>query len=203
MSVIKKVRYLPNELEFIRQYVKNMDVLDIGAVAHYSEMSKRSDWLHGNIKKISNYVVGVDIAQKEVDYLREKGYNIIYGNAETVDLDRTFDVVMVGDTLAQLSNQGIFLDNMYKHLENDGKLIITTPSMLCWWVLKNMFLRQSGFIDAEHLISLHDVNTLSHILSRHNFEIEEIYYYDSNKHFFCKYIPILSDTIIIIAKKRT
>ncbi|MBA7499027.1 hypothetical protein ES704_01766 [subsurface metagenome] len=79
---------------------------------------------------------------------------------------------MVGDTIAQISNQGLFLDNMYRHLKGGGIMIITTLNLLYWWTLRDMFFEREGYIDASHTINYHDVNSLTHLLSRHKFNVK-------------------------------
>jgi|GEM_PF-2452828 len=201
MGVVKNVKFYPDQWKIIEQYVKDKDVLDIGAVAHSTEMAEKSGWLHGRIAKVAKYVIGVDIEKEEVDILRKKGWNMICGNAETVDLGRTYDIVMVGDTIAQISNPGLFLDNMHRHLKGGGVMIITTLNLLCWWTLRDMFFERKGYIDVSHTINYYEVNSLTHLLSRHKFNVKEIYYTDSGNHLFCKYFPKLSDSFVVTAKK--
>jgi len=198
---MKKIEYVSNYWDIVRKYVKNKDVLDVGCVAHSIEFSEKDDWLHGLLCENAKSVIGVDILEDEVRMLKEKGYNVICGNAETVKIDRTFDVVVLGDVLEQVSNQGLLLDNMYNYLRKNGHLIITTPNVFGWWNLKDMLFKRDFRLAIEHVCLLHDINSLTHILKRHNFEIESAYYTDSARNILCKYFPVFSDTLVVIAKK--
>ena len=64
MGVVKNVKFYPDQWKIIEQYVKDKDVLDIGAVAHSAEMAEKSGWLHGRIAKVAKYVIGVRESDK-------------------------------------------------------------------------------------------------------------------------------------------
>ena len=78
----------------------------------------------------------IDIRSNNVERLRALGLNAICGDAEKVDLGRKFDVIM-GMPLEHVSNQGIFLENMKRHLENEGVMVVSVPNMSCLKNLKN------------------------------------------------------------------
>jgi len=185
--------------EIIGKYVKNKNVLDIGCVGQL-ELSDDPSWLHGFICRHAKSVLGIDLSEKGVAALKDKGYNVMHGNAETFTLTKKFDVVVFGGTLQEISNQGLALDNIYNHLAG-GILILTNPNAACWWKIKDMIFNiQHRLDDIAH--SLHDIGTLIHILDRHNFQIEHVYYYHSTRSLLCRFFPILSDSIMIIAKKK-
>lgn len=182
-------------------YVEGKDVLDIGCVAHSISQCSNPNWLHGIICKHAESVLGVDILEKEIDILRERGFNVICGNAETINLDKKFDVIVAGDVIGQLSNMGLFLDNLHRHLNDGGRLIIYTGNAKCWWILKQLFFGDGSWF-ANHTVALYNVHTLFNILERHSFEVEEAFYCDSKRSMMCKCFPSISDTIFIVVKKK-
>jgi len=91
---------------------------------------------------------------------------------ETFSFEKQFDVIIAGDILEHVDNQGLFLDNVHKHLKSDGVFILTTPNAK--WL--TVMLKTSPY----HTL-WHDYDTLSLILSRHGFEIEWFRYYCGNK----------------------
>jgi 2-polyprenyl-3-methyl-5-hydroxy-6-metoxy-1,4-benzoquinol methylase len=103
-----------NVYEKIKPHIKDRSVLDCGCVGN-------SPGWHKFMKSNASEYVGVDI-QNEIGIP-----DVVIGNVETIKLDRKFDVVLAGDMLALLDNQGFFLDNMKAHL-NPGGLIIVTHS---------------------------------------------------------------------------
>jgi len=94
----------------IRELVRGRNVLDVGSMADGS----RPPVLYRNLKAWARSVVGIDL-------LPSKEQTIIHGNMETCDLGRKFDVVVVGDVIEHVDNPGIMLDNISRHLHDDGR----------------------------------------------------------------------------------
>jgi len=82
--------------EKIGPYIKDKEVLDIGCVDHKLEKSESPLWVHAFLKSHSKNVVGIDILEKEVKNLKERSYNVVYGDAENFNLDKKFDIVFAG-----------------------------------------------------------------------------------------------------------
>jgi len=130
--------------------------------------------------------IGLDIRNNIVEKLQALGFNAICADAEKVDLERKFDVIMAMP-LEHVSNQGIFLENMKKHLENDGIMIVSVPQMSCLkymlWQLLGKFKKCETCvscgrclqIDPDHVL-WHSEETLIAILERHGWKAKEIYY---------------------------
>jgi len=84
-------------------------------------------------------VVGLDISKKEANKLKNKGYSILLGNAETKKINKKFDVIVAAEIIEHLSNPGLFLNNMKGHLKKNGCLVITTPNCFAIrYVIRNM-----------------------------------------------------------------
>ena len=47
-----------------------------------------------------------------------------------IRLGRKFDVIVTGEILEHLPNQGLFLENAERHLKKKGVQILTTPNAL-------------------------------------------------------------------------
>ena len=82
-------------------------ILDIGSVATQLESLKRNIennlWLHAELAKRFNKVVGIDILKKEIQELRRMGYDVRYGNAEDFELNEKFDTIVAGELIEHLS----------------------------------------------------------------------------------------------------
>ena len=141
--------------EIIKSYVRGKDVLDVGSVGqtvHYS--------LWEDIKSVAGSLTGIDIMPSDAE-------DVIQGNMETYLFDRKFDVIVMGDVIEHVDNQGLLLDNARKHLVDDGLLIITTPNAK--W--------PTVFVPNNPTHTLwHDRSTLGVILGRHGFEIMRFRY---------------------------
>jgi len=111
---------------------------------------------------------------------------------ETYSFNREFDVIVAGDVIEHVENQGLFLSNIKKHLKKDGKLIITTPNAK--WT--TVFLKPNP----THTL-WHDIYTLRRILSLTGFSIDYYRYYFGNKkqYNFLQKILTLRQSIIVIA----
>jgi 2-polyprenyl-3-methyl-5-hydroxy-6-metoxy-1,4-benzoquinol methylase len=162
----------------IAPLISGKRVLDIGSLGQSAEYC-----LWRFLAKYSASLTGVDlpdaeqtareVLQIEVNGLRHKyDPRIIYGNMENLDLGETFDVAVAGDVIEHVSNQGLFLDNIRRHLKPAGQLILTTPNAK--W--PTVFLRPN----ATHVL-WHDAFTLRQLLGRHGFTLETLRYYQGNK----------------------
>ena len=146
--------------EIIKGYVKGKDVLDVGTVG---QTSKYNLW--SEIKPIAEKLTGIDIEPSD-------NKNIIQGNMETYSFGKKFDVVVLGDIIEHVNNQGLLLENVYKHLKDDGVLIITTPNAKWPTVFRAA--------NSTHTL-WHDKSTLEVVLKRYSFRIKEFKYYCGNK----------------------
>ena len=146
--------------KIISELIKDKDVLDIGCVGQTNEY-KLWDIINGQVKSLT----GIDTEGSD-------DKNIIQGNMETYSFDRKFDVIIAGDVLEHVDNQGLFLDNVKKHLKENGVFILTTPNAK--W--PTVFVPNNP----THT-SWHDRGTLKAILQRHNFVIINFRYYYGNK----------------------
>lgn len=118
-------------LSFIREHVKGKKVLDVGCVDHEARRADAEDgdqWLHRIICSEASETIGLDFAENEVAKLNEQGFKIVCGDAETASLDDTFDCVIAGELIEHLSNPGLFISNMYRHLNPGGTIVLTTPN---------------------------------------------------------------------------
>ena len=186
--------------QIILNYIKDKDVLDIGSVGQSDEYC-----LWRMMTDQCRSIIGVDLPSAadtarnllnvQIEGITHGGDDrIIYGNMELIDLGKTFDIAIAGDVIEHVSNQGLLLENIYKHLRNNGKIILTTPNAK--W--PTVFLKPN----ATHVF-WHDKYTLSTILERHNFRVSSIEYYYGNKpHYSWWKIPLVArQSIIAIAEK--
>lgn len=162
--------------KLILNLIKGKDVLDIGSIGQSGDYSL---W---ELYKTSGYksLTGIDLPDAEEtvsEYFKDNPLNsndtrIIRGNMETCLFDNTFDVIIAGDVIEHVNNQGLFLSNIYKHLRPNGKLIITTPNA--------KWLTAITKPNPTHTL-WHDKYTLERILDLNGFKIDFFRYYFGNK----------------------
>lgn len=172
-SLKEKASFVPDRESIILPICELKRVLQIGCGP------PSPPWVFdeiARIAKVSKKYVGVDIRSNIVEKLRVLGYNVICDDAEKMDLGRKFDVIM-GLPLEHVSNQGIFLENMKRHLENEGVMVVSVPNMSCLkymlWQLLGKFKELQ--IDPEHIL-WHSEETLRVIVGRHGWKMKKIYY---------------------------
>ena len=174
-----KGKLVEDRFDVIRRYVEHKEVLDCGCVGGGPGAE---DWLHGRLVEVSKRVVGVDIQKEGVERLRKLGYEVVWGDVTTMNLGEKFDVIVAGELIEHLPNQGLFLENMKRHLKRRGVLVLTTPNawafpfpyqwteLITWnaWRDKAGSGKWSPF---SHVV-LHSPDTLSALAEMHGFEIE-------------------------------
>ena len=149
-------------------------ILDLGCVQHSVKNASNDDWVHGKLYDIGDKVIGLDYQKEAVEQLRDRGYNVISGDAENLDLDERFDVIIAGELIEHLSNVGRFLDGVREHLRPDGELILTTPNPWAFHRFKQA-LFGSVYCNEEHTCWF-DERTLRQVTDRHGFEITQLDY---------------------------
>jgi 2-polyprenyl-3-methyl-5-hydroxy-6-metoxy-1,4-benzoquinol methylase len=154
----------------VRPYLEHRTVLDIGAGTGIS----RPDWMHAMVASVASEAVGLELDKALAKKAADKGFNVVAGDAQTMDLGRTFEVVWAGELIEHLSCAGAFLDAARRHLEPGGLLVLTTPNA---FAVSNFVYRVGGRarVNAEHTC-WYDETTLSQLLRRHGFEIVEVAY---------------------------
>lgn len=167
--------------EFVRPLVEGRRVLDVGPAELVGTVNrhKMDRWLHGRIAGVASQVVGLEREPEQVEALCELGYDIRLGDAEAFALDERFDVVFAGELIEHLTNPGRFLECARDHLEEGGRLVLTTPNRFS--ILAFYRLLRTGEVPryekelAPH-VAYFDSDALSSLLGRHGYSEIEIGY---------------------------
>jgi 2-polyprenyl-3-methyl-5-hydroxy-6-metoxy-1,4-benzoquinol methylase len=156
--------------ERVRRYLEARTVLDVGAGSGID----RPDWMHAAVASVATLAVGIELDERLAARARERGYDVVTADAQTLDLGRTFDVVWAGELIEHLSCAGGFLDAMRRHLSPGGRLVVTTPNA---FAISNFVYRIGGRprVNRGHTC-WYDETTLSQLLRRHGFEVLEVAY---------------------------
>ena len=184
--------------DLLKPFIENKNVLDIGSVGQSDE------YLFWDfLEKNCNTLTGIDLpAAKQTaknlfslndsDLSHSKDTRIVFGNMETHSFNQKFDVIFAGDVIEHVSNQGLFLENIKKHLDLNGKLILTTPNAK--W--PTVFLKPNP----THVL-WHDKFTLEILFRRVGFDITEIKYYFGNKpnYSLLKKLLVWKQSLFIVA----
>jgi len=182
------------------------DVLDCGCIGDVAEsVEEAKQATHEQIARRAKYCLGIDIWKEEVEKRKAMGYNIVYGNVETMALGRQFDVVVAADLIEHLANPGLFLERCREHLRDGGLLCIVTPNAHSLNTSAKALLGVRAAINPKHT-SWYDPTTLKQLLARHGFRAREEYWQDYGAKEFAKLAvrlrPNLAAHYIVIAEGR-
>ena len=213
-----KIKIVKNRFSAIEPHISGKTVLDIGCVDARPDGKKKykSTGLHRFLNEHASQLIGVDTDQDGVRQMKQDGYNVIEANAEDMNLGRQFDCIVAGEIIEHLSNQGLFLENMKRHLVRNGALIITAPNAFgilnFWRILRKNKIK----VHAEHTC-WYDPITIEQLLRRYSFEIEQIFFTNKSKWYLTKNFyklkyqipkllsnirPYFSGVVIVIARQR-
>lgn len=183
-------KYIDEREKIIMPFLKEKMVLDLGV----GNISDR--FLHKIVKSHSKKCVGVELNEELAQNLRQNGFDIITGNAETIKLNQTFDVVLAGDLIEHLNNPGIFLENVKTHLKPEGIFIFNTPNIYSInFLLRGLFFGGNVPHYYEHTIGFTE-QLISELLSRYNLKIiKTVYFCHKEKKMSSYFIRLLSAII--------
>jgi 2-polyprenyl-3-methyl-5-hydroxy-6-metoxy-1,4-benzoquinol methylase len=195
--------------EFLSQYVKGKTVLDVGCVAHSAYVEREDLWLHKHLASSAKSILGLDILESDAAELRQRGYEVTCGDAMTVSLNRTFDVVVAGEIVEHIDDPAAFVSNMARHLNEQGRLVMTTPHVFFFLhFLESIFSSAEQRWNPQH-VAWYCPFTLGNLLHRNNLEVESCYYFTRSRklrrllkftHLPC--YGIVASSILVIARKR-
>ncbi len=194
--------------DFLSGFVRGKDVLDVDCLDHNAALEATDTWLHKHILRSANSVVGLDLLESGVAELRNRGYDIRSGDACTASLEQTFDVVVAGEIIEHIDDPAAFVSNMARHLNDRGRLIITTPHAFFFLhFLESIFSSGERRWNPEH-VSWYCPFTLGNLLRRNNLEVESCYYFTRSQklrrllnllHIPC--YGFLASSILVVARK--
>lgn len=139
-----------HRIAYFAKYARGKSVLDLGCVMHNPEQYKSRYWVHKALKEIASDLIGLDLYADGVAYLRERGFNVIVGDATAFDLGRQFDVIVAGDVMEHLDDFAGFLESCKKHMHAGSHLLITSPNPWFWKNIVKSVLFQEVPNNPEH-----------------------------------------------------
>lgn len=191
--------------EEIIKRIEGEKILHVGCVGEYLwlEQTRHKIWLHEELCKNHNDVIGMDTDKAGIQKMQANGYRAICDNMETFSFSEQFDCIVAAQMIHHVSNHGIALTNLSRHLKKNGKIIVTIPNQ--WWyqrLLLRLFDKNDSynFNAGGHVCSLTPTHFHALIERIPNLEIREEIWIphkdnpSSIKGFFWHYlfVPILN-----------
>lgn len=185
-----KMKLEPNKdmtrIECLLNIIKNKNVIHVGCCDHLEVIKKKVEnntWLHKLMNEQCKNVIGIDINEQAIDYIKKEGYadNVILNNIITdkpIKLDKTYDYMVLGEIIEHVDNPVAFLEQVReKYVNKVDKLIVTAPNLLKYCA--------KGKIKSEDINSDHryyfSPYTLAKILTCAGFEPVEVLFSDNYK----------------------
>lgn len=195
--------------DFLSQFVQSKTVLDVGCVDHSASVEREDYWLHKHLARSAQSILGLDILESDAAELRRRGYEVVCGDAVTVSLSQTFDVVVAGEIIEHIDNPAAFVSNMARHLNDQGRLVITTPHAFFFLhFLESIFSSAERRWNPQH-VAWYCPFTLENLLRGSNLEVESCYYFTRSSklrrlmelvHVPC--YGVFASSILVISRKR-
>lgn len=138
---------------YVVEAVKGKTVLHVGCTDSpiTEKKHKAGILLHELIEKSASEVVGIDLCELGVQYMKDAGFkNIRVMNAEKMEFDRCFDVIVAGDLVEHVSNPGLFLQQIPKLLATNGRLILSVPHAFSRNWAYSMWYRNKELVHKDH-----------------------------------------------------
>jgi SAM-dependent methyltransferase len=116
-------------LEFLLDFVRDQEVLDIGAGEHDVSFYSEEGWEHGRIKRVAKRAVAVEINPELCKHYNAKGFDFRCADATSdIDLGERFDRVFCGDVIEHVNDPVALLAFAKRHLKPGGRMLFTTPN---------------------------------------------------------------------------
>jgi 2-polyprenyl-3-methyl-5-hydroxy-6-metoxy-1,4-benzoquinol methylase len=164
----KKWYFASNRNAYLRELATGRNVLHVGCGDWPCTLSRvrNGTLLHAELKSIASSVVGIDLEPKAIELLVSLGYSeCIVADAETLDLGSTFECIIAGDVLEHVSNAGLVIQRLERHLASNGFLAIAVPSALSASGLRT-FLSGAENVHKDHT-AYYSPKTLAELCRRY------------------------------------
>ena len=156
----------------ILDMARGRNVLNVGAAgnASYYRDHGTDDWLHARLMQVAETLVGLDRDSHEVQVAVTLGFDLHEGNCETVNLDSTFDLIILADVLEHVDGPAAALTNMIRHLSPGGKIVLTTPNATFFGNTINALLRRGPHVYWDH-VNLYVPENIQALCDRHGWSL--------------------------------
>lgn len=140
-----------SRIDVIREKCTGKRVLDLGCVCHDLDNVTSERWLHRAIKDVALSVLGVDYLDGAVREMQLRGYDAILADInKPIDINRRFDVIVVGNLIEHLSSFDGLFENLRNLLDPGGIVLISTANPFFFDQYFYSALKNDIIINPEH-----------------------------------------------------
>lgn len=137
-----------------------------------------ADWAHQALVDAGFDVLGCDINDDGLAWMREYGYDVVHMDAEHLEGAQRFDSIVAGELIEHVDNPGLFLAGCARMLEPGGRLVLSTPNPFSVFYSLIFFKGGKGRPFHPEHTGWFCGQTLSRRLERAGFRVEEVRHVD-------------------------
>ena len=118
---------------YLEECVRGKSILHVGCADWPITKQRLKDGtlLHLRLQRAAKELIGVDLSEEGIAVLRTHGVtDVEVMDVETIDLAKTFDLIIAGDVLEHVNSPGSFLQSASSLLSRGGEIIVGVPSAL-------------------------------------------------------------------------
>ena len=161
-----------DRVSYLKQLAAGLEVLDVGCTGKKADgrIPDVVTTLHQALKPVCKSLVGVDNDASGIKTMEREGLKVICCDITLMNLQRTFDLIIAGEIIEHLSNPGLALKNLGKHLNQTGRLVVTTCNPF-YYRQQSKILRKGHIqVHPEHT-AWYDPFTIGVLLYNSGFEV--------------------------------
>lgn len=145
-------------IDLVAKLVEGKKVVHFGCVDHLPLVESRikaGAWLHGILAQRCTDVVGVDINEEGIRFMRDKGFEVYNSNVVTENppeaiVGKKWDYIVAGEVLEHIDDPVMFLKSIRaKYGSCTERIIITVPNALSYTNFR-FGLRDIEMINTDH-----------------------------------------------------
>ena len=161
-----------DRVSYLKQLASDLEVLDVGCTGKKADggIPDVATTLHQALKPVCKSIVGVDRDEDGVKLMERAGCKVICEDITTMDLQQTFDLIIAGEIIEHLSNPGLALNNLGKHLNKTGRLVLTTCNPFYYRQQSKILRKGEIQIHPEHT-AWYDPLTMGVLLHNSGFKV--------------------------------
>src|ERR1700687_4178518 len=165
----------------IIQEVRGPYILHVGCVGHKVPQTPAEESHSMHFQLCNQFgqvqVLGLDIDIAGLQEMKQKGFNVVEGNAQNLDFGASFDTILAGELIEHLQNPGQFLEGCERALKPGGRVVISTPNVFSVMLALMYFKNYDRAFNREHVVWFCP-QTLHEMAKRCGFIVDGLYFVD-------------------------
>lgn len=179
----KEIEIVDSRVRFIPQYCENKTVLSIGCVdmidaSPLDELISNGNHQLYNLREKCKEVTGIDINQKGINLLRDRGFNVhkydvIKDTNDLID-KKEYDVVIVSHVIEHVPDMYNFIKiiiNKFKFKE----IIVAVPNSYHFYNIVNMCIKNKEVVSNDHYYTFSPL-TFIKLMDSLNLKMNKLYF---------------------------